>query len=64
MITRNILSGKAGAPRDIVCLNAGAAIVAGGKAANLKEGFVKAQESIDSGSALRALEMLVDVTNR
>ncbi|MDP6490413.1 MAG: anthranilate phosphoribosyltransferase [Kiritimatiellia bacterium] len=62
-ITRSILEGKAGAPRDIVCLNAGAAIVAGGKAANLKEGFVKAQESIDSGGALKALEMLVEVTN-
>ena len=63
-ITRSILGGKAGAPRDIVCLNAGAAIVVGGKAANLKEGFAKAQESIDSGSALKALEMLVEVTNR
>jgi anthranilate phosphoribosyltransferase len=63
-ITRAILEGKPGAPRDIVCLNAGAAIVAGGKAANLKEGFAKAQESIDSGSALKALEMLVEVTNR
>ncbi len=63
-ITRGILEGNAGAPRDIVCLNAGAAIVAGGKAANLKDGFVKAEESIDSGSALKALEMLVEVTNR
>jgi len=63
-ITRSILGGEAGAPRDIVCLNAGAAIVVGGKAANLKEGFAKAQESIDSGSALKALEMLVEVTNR
>ncbi len=63
-ITRRILEGRQGAPRDIVCLNAGAAIVAGGKAANLKAGFVKAQESIDSGSALKALEMLVEVTNR
>lgn len=63
-ITRGILAGKAGAPRDIVCLNAGATIVVGGKAANLREGFTKAQESIDSGSALKALEMLVEVTNR
>jgi anthranilate phosphoribosyltransferase len=63
-ITRSILEGRKGAPRDIVCLNAGAAIVAGGKAANLKEGFVKAEESIDSGGALKALEALVEVTNR
>ncbi len=63
-ITRSILEGQAGAPRDIVCLNAGAAIVAGGKAANLREGFAKALESIDGGSALKALEMLVEVTNR
>ncbi|MBT3297050.1 MAG: anthranilate phosphoribosyltransferase [Verrucomicrobia bacterium] len=63
-ITRSILEGHHGAPRDIVCLNAGAAIVAGGKAATLKEGFAQAQAAIDSGAALKALETLVDVTNR
>ena len=63
-ITRGILEGASGAPRDIVCLNAGAAIVAGGKAATLKEGFAAAQQSLDSGSALKALEMLVEVSNR
>ena len=63
-ITRAVLEGTHGAPRDIVCLNAGAAIVAGGKAATLKKGFAQAQAAIDSGAALKALEMLVEVTNR
>ncbi|NQU38449.1 MAG: anthranilate phosphoribosyltransferase [Lentisphaerae bacterium] len=63
-ITRGILAGTPGAPRDIVCLNAAAAIVAGGKAGSLKEGFALAQESIDSGRALKALESLIEVSNR
>lgn len=50
-ITRAVLDGEAGPRRDIVLLNAAAAIVAGGKAADLKEGVVQAAASIDSGAA-------------
>ena len=60
--TRKVLSGKKGPCRDIVCLNAAAAIVAGGKADDLKQGWKLAQESIDSGKAQKALEELVRVT--
>jgi anthranilate phosphoribosyltransferase len=61
-ITRAILGGEKGAPRDIVCLNAAAAIVAGGKAASLQDGWTLAQESIDSGNAQKALTGLIEST--
>ena len=62
-ITRSILSGDKGPRRDIVCLNAAAAIVAGGKADDLKQSRALAEESIDSGKATKALEELVRITN-
>ena len=62
-ITRAVLSGEKGPRRDIVCLNAGAAIAAGGKADTLKDGFVMAQNAIDSGSAMAALNGLIETTN-
>jgi len=58
-IVLNILNGEKGAKRDIVLLNAGTAIVAGGKASDIKEGIYLAEESIDSGKALQKLEMLI-----
>ncbi len=61
-ITRSILEGEAGAKRDIVCLNAGAAIAAGGGAASLHEGWQVACESIDSGKAKAALDGLIAAT--
>ena len=53
-----ILEGETGAKRDMVLLNAGAAIVASGKAADLAEGIAAAGAAIDSGAALRALQNL------
>ena len=58
-ITRSILNGEEGPRRDIVLLNAAAAIVAGGKAGDLNEGVQTAAEVIDSGKALEKLEGLV-----
>ena len=59
-ITRGILSGaERGAKRDVVVLNAAAALVAGGKARDLKQGLVLSTESIDSGRAHAALEGLI-----
>ena len=57
-IIRDILDGKPGAPRDIVALNAGGAIYAGGKAESLQEGLEAARESIDSGDAREVLDRL------
>ncbi|MFQ6100885.1 MAG: bifunctional anthranilate synthase component II/anthranilate phosphoribosyltransferase [Anaerolineae bacterium] len=59
-IMRAILSGQDRGPRrDVVLLNAAAALVAGGKAADLREGVARAADSIDGGAALRVLEGLI-----
>ena len=64
-ITRDILAGQNRGPcRDTVLLNAAAALVAGGTAADLREGLVSAAGSIDSGAALVALEALIDYSQR
>ena len=57
-IIKSILNGEIGPKRDIVLLNAAAGIVVGGKAQNLKEGLVKATESVDSNAALHILTQL------
>ncbi|MCD5391034.1 anthranilate phosphoribosyltransferase [candidate division NPL-UPA2 bacterium] len=62
-ITRGVLEGQAGHRREIVLLNASAAIVAGGKARDLSEGVEKAAQSIDSGKALEKLEKLIQLTS-
>jgi anthranilate phosphoribosyltransferase len=61
-ITKEILNGKKGAKRDVVLLNAAAALVAAGKAADLKEGIRLAETSIDSGNAKEKLESLIRFT--
>jgi anthranilate phosphoribosyltransferase len=61
-ITREILGGERGAGRDIVLMNAGAAIYVGGRACDLHEGIALAGDSVDSGNALARLEALVDAT--
>lgn len=59
-ITRAILAGQErGAKRDVVVLNAAAALVAGGKARDLREGLERANASIDLGAARRALDGLI-----
>jgi anthranilate phosphoribosyltransferase len=59
-IIRRILKGERGPKRDIVALNAGAAIAAGGKAEDIGAGIAMAQHSIDSGAALDRLSRLVE----
>ena len=56
---RDVLEGKAGAPRDIVVLNAGMALYAAGVAPSMQEGMAQARQSIDSGAALAKLQALV-----
>lgn len=63
-IIRAILDGEAGPKRDIVLMNSAAALVAGAKARDLKEGAGLAAQSIDSGAALRKLEALVGLSRR
>src|SRR5215468_8840072 len=61
-IIREILNGAGGPRRDVVVLNAAAALVASGKASRLGDGIPQAQEAIDSRAAARKLEELVQFT--
>ena len=58
-LIRRILEGEAGPRRDFVCINAAAALVAAGRAADFKEGARLAAQSIDSGAAREKLEALI-----
>lgn len=60
---RLLLQGEPGAYRDIVLLNAAAALICAGKARDLKTGVSLAAHAIDSGEAARALDRLVALTN-
>lgn len=61
-LIREILAGESGPRRDIVCINAAAAIIAGGQATRFDSALEKARHSIDSGAARRKLEQLVAAT--
>jgi len=61
-LLRSVLAGERGAPRDIVLLNAGAAIYAAGRAETLAAGVAGAAEAIDGGAAARRLEHLIEKT--
>jgi anthranilate phosphoribosyltransferase len=60
---RALLAGETGAYRDIVLLNAGAALVVAGRADDLRSGVAQAREAIDGGTAGRMLARLVAITN-
>jgi anthranilate phosphoribosyltransferase len=61
-IARAILAGEEGPRRDVVLLNAGAALVVAGVAADLHEGIALAAASIDEGKSARTLERWVAVS--
>jgi anthranilate phosphoribosyltransferase len=61
-VIRQVLAGRPGAARDIVVLNAAAAIYVAGKAPGIAEAIAPAQASIDSGAAGRALAKLVEIS--
>jgi anthranilate phosphoribosyltransferase len=62
-IIKGIFNNTAGPAKDIVCLNAGAAIYAAGLTASLAEGVKKAQDVIASGAVAEKLEQLIAKTN-
>ena len=62
-IIRGLLDGEKGPPRDVVVLNAAAAIAAGGRADGIADAVPLAEQSIDSGSANAALGKLIEVSN-
>ena len=63
-IIGEVLDGHAGPTRDVVAVNAAAAIVVAGVAGNMTEGLGKAIESIDSGAAKAVLSKLVELTSK
>jgi anthranilate phosphoribosyltransferase len=58
-----VLKGGKSPHRDVAVMNAGAALVVAGKAANLKDAIALAQQSLDSGAAMKKLEHLKAVSN-
>jgi anthranilate phosphoribosyltransferase len=62
-IIRDVLSGKNGACRNIVLINAALAIMAGEKADNVKDGIKLAVDCIDSGAAVKKLQALIEMSN-
>jgi anthranilate phosphoribosyltransferase len=62
-VAKALLDGKEGPTRNIVLLNAAAALVVADIAKDLKDGLAKAKESIDSGAAKKAMESLVKESN-
>jgi anthranilate phosphoribosyltransferase len=63
-IIRSMLAGEKSAKRDVVLLNAAAALVAAGRVDTIAEGLPRAGESIDSGKAAEKLEALAKFTNQ
>ncbi|HEY4707516.1 MAG TPA: anthranilate phosphoribosyltransferase [Thermodesulfobacteriota bacterium] len=63
-IILGILNGRKGPARDIVIINAAAAITAGGISKSIEEGVAAARGAIDSGEALNKLERLKEISNR
>jgi len=61
-IIREVLGGEHGPARDVVLLNAGAAIYVGGLAGSLHDGVRQAAASIDTGNALARMNALIEVT--
>jgi anthranilate phosphoribosyltransferase len=60
---RRVLEGERGPFRDIVLLNAAAALVVAGKAQDLKQGFALATAALDEGRARATLDRLVAISN-
>ncbi len=58
----SVLHGEEGPARDVVCLNAGAALYAAGVVPDIAEGLARAQAAVESGAARAKLEQLVAFT--
>jgi anthranilate phosphoribosyltransferase len=60
---KGVLDGEAGAPADIVAINAGAALYAANVSASIVDGIALARQAIASGAARRTLDALVKATH-
>jgi hypothetical protein len=62
-VFRRFLDGERGPVFDVVCANAGLALMAAGRVSELREGFALASEAVMSGRAALVLERAVEATN-
>ena len=62
-VIRGVLDGKRGPARDIVVLNAAAALLAAEAVADMTDGIARATQVLDSGAARDALERLISISN-
>jgi anthranilate phosphoribosyltransferase len=62
VLMRQVLDNQPGAARDIVLLNAGAALYAANVAADIKDGIARARAALESGAARAKLEQLVQAS--
>jgi len=62
-IVRSVLEGEAGARRDVIAANAGAALYVAGLALSIREGVQLADDAIASGAARAKLQELVDASH-
>lgn len=62
-VIRGVFAGERGPARDIVLLNAAAALVVSERAGDLQEGLKLAAETVDSGRAQRTLERVVELSH-
>ena len=61
-IIERILAGERGAPRDVVLLNAGAALFIAGAATSVEDGIARASRALDRGDAKRTLQQMVTIS--
>jgi anthranilate phosphoribosyltransferase len=63
LIARAVLAGRPGPARDVVLLNAGAALLVAGRAATVREGIQMGADAIDSGRARGTLARMAEASN-
>jgi anthranilate phosphoribosyltransferase len=63
-MVNSVLDNQAGAPRDIVILNAGAALYAANVCVSMQAGVAAARQALESGAAKTRLQGLVAASNR
>jgi anthranilate phosphoribosyltransferase len=62
-IARRVLAGERGPARDVVLLNAGAALFIAGATASARDGVARAASAIDCGEAMRTLDLMARVSH-
>jgi len=62
-VIESVLDGESGAARDVVLLNAGAALFIAGAARSVQDGIAMASRAIDEGGAKRTLERLIAISS-